>query len=424
MPEHAGYAPQFNDNNGFVNSQDEWTYVGLKYIDLGFNVYCHRATPTGKRDCMGHLSGEGLIGRAHSQGASVYVSIGGWSLSDAFPELSANAESRQTFAMNCVGLIREYNFDGIGKSFLLDVLSICVLQFSHIDSLYCLRILDIDWEFPGYEPHRGTSADGENFVLLLQDIRSAIDAYTTATYPNGERTFGLTAALPCNPSIIDHQDIPRVSEILTELNLMTYDFHGTWNEKVGINSPLFDQPKDKLDSPEHSVNGCVERWVRDGADKSKINIGLPFYGRSYSGTTELYSTFDGADALNWWADEGQPQYYNILDKLTNMTSLRDDVTKTQFAFFEDGSGVVSFDDSQSICDKVEYALEEELHGYIIWELSGDLTEDLRTPLLDAVNFKLEQGDTFDCESFRLETRDENGEVVKQEIGKPDPWYGE
>ena len=115
VPEHAGYAPQFNDNNGFINSQDEWTYVGSKYIDLGFNVHCHRATPTGKRDCMGHLAGEGLIGRAHSQGAAVYVSIGGWSLSDVFPELSANAESRRTFAMNCVGLIREYNFDGIGK---------------------------------------------------------------------------------------------------------------------------------------------------------------------------------------------------------------------------------------------------------------------------------------------------------------------
>ncbi len=52
---------------------------------------------------------------AHSQGASVYVSIGGWSLSDAFQELSANDESRRTFAMNCVGLIREYNFDGIGE---------------------------------------------------------------------------------------------------------------------------------------------------------------------------------------------------------------------------------------------------------------------------------------------------------------------
>lgn len=85
---------------------------------------------------MGHLAGEGLIGRAHSQGASVYVSIGGWSLSDAFPELSANAESRRTFAMNCVGLIREYNFDGIGKVFLCLMLvsNLILLKFNFASS--------------------------------------------------------------------------------------------------------------------------------------------------------------------------------------------------------------------------------------------------------------------------------------------------
>jgi chitinase len=59
---------------------------------------------------------KGLIGRAHSQGALVYPSIGGWSLSGVFPELSADASARRNFAKNCVGLIREYNFDGIGES--------------------------------------------------------------------------------------------------------------------------------------------------------------------------------------------------------------------------------------------------------------------------------------------------------------------
>ncbi len=204
---------------------------------------------------------------------------------------------------------------------------------------------------------------------------------------------------------------------------MTYDFHGTWDDLVGHNAPLYDQPEDLFESPEYSVNGCVQRWIRDGADKSKINVGLPFYGRSFGGTTKMYSEFDGPDGMNWWADEGQPQYYNILDTLPDMISLRDDVTKTQYAYFEDG-GIISFDDNQAICDKVEYAREHELHGFLIWELSGDLTEDHRTPLLDVVNYKLEQGDNFDCELFRLETRDENGEVIDPENAEPNPWYGE
>ena len=84
------------------------------------------------------------------------------------------------------------------------------------------------------------------------------------------RYYGLTAALPCGPSIIANQDISHVGRLLTELNLMTYDFHGSWNEKTGVNAPLYDQE----DSPEFSVHGCVENWLEGGAPKEKINIGF------------------------------------------------------------------------------------------------------------------------------------------------------
>ena len=51
-------------------------------------------------------------------------------------------------------------------------------------------------------------------------------------------------------------------------------------------------------------------------------------------------------------------------------------------------GLVSYDDERAICDKTGYAIDNNLNGYIIWELSGDLMPDLSTPLLDATNAKL------------------------------------
>lgn len=142
-----------------------------------------------------------------------------------------------------------------------------------------------------------------------------------------------------------------------------------------MNAPLYDQDPKKFESVDASVNGCVERWVRDGADKSRINIGLPFYGRSFGGAKSLYTTHTGVDGIHWWADEGMPQYANILEKLPEMITLRDDITKTQYAYFDSPKGgLVSFDDQQAICDKVEYAREQGLSGWIIWDLSVSSTK--------------------------------------------------
>ena len=107
------------------------------------------------------------------------------------------------------------------------------------------------------------------------------------------------------------------------------DLHGSWNEKTGVNSPLYDQE----DSPELSVHGCVNNWLEGGAPREKINIGwavrahesfayafisyahhyllvLPstqFYGRSFLGAQGLHESHEGNDDSTWWADEGVPQ---------------------------------------------------------------------------------------------------------------------
>ena len=77
-----------------------------------------------------------------------------------------------------------------------------------------------------------------------------------------------------------------------------------------------------------------------------------------------------------------------------MTSVWDEKTWTQYAYFDSG-GLVSFDNEAAICAKVEYAIDHDLGGFIIWELSGDLMDDLSTPLLEVTNKKL-NNPNFNC----------------------------
>jgi chitinase len=353
-----------SDVKGNLYGTDSWADPNVLFGPYDYNPsadapqYCSHDSP-GVKNCATHFYDQGLISRVHSAGAEIWPSIGGWSLSTTFPTLAASSSSREQFANDCLSLIQDYNFDGI----------------------------DIDWEYPGFEEHQGTPDDTQNFNLLLQEIRNKLDSLTKET----GKTYGLSAAVSCDPEQILKYDVPMLSSILSEINIMTYDFHGTWDPTTGVNSPLYPQGWGPID---YDVSSCVRNWREAGGISSKLNIGMPFYGRSFATAIGLNQNYTGADTAHWGADEGSPNYYNIAESLSQMTTVRDEVTKTPYAYFSSG-GMVSYDDRQSICEKTEYLLKEDLAGMIIWELSGDLMSDLSTPLLDAINSKL-SNPTMDC----------------------------
>lgn len=56
---------------------------------------------------------------------------------------------------------------------------------------------------------------------------------------------------------------------------------------------------------------------------------------------------------------------NLMDKVKDMTVMWDDQSATPYAFTNSGSvGLVSYDDERSICLKTEYALTENLQGFV------------------------------------------------------------
>jgi chitinase len=73
-----------------------------------------------------------------------------------------------------------------------------------------------------------------------------------------------------------------VARIFLQISIMTYDYHGTWDDYTGLNSPLYsrndpdfsNQTGDNWKNANYSIN----YWISNGCPPEKINFGLAAYG--------------------------------------------------------------------------------------------------------------------------------------------------
>jgi chitinase len=295
----------------------------------------------------------GLLDLAHQKGVKVMASIGGWSMCKHFPEMAADPVKRQKFIDDCVKLVNT-GFDGI----------------------------DLDWEYPG--PYAGmnftgSQADFANFENLVQAIRNAIG-------PNKL----ITAAFSADPVKLQGFNWSKLNSTMSYFNIMTYDFNGGWSNKAGHNSPIFNYPNSE--APTFNWQSAYNALVSYGAQKSKINMGSPFYGRGVitNGTAALNAPTvkraetvqpDGpiqtcADFTNWPKDvyDGTPNYFYIkqvaLGSGSGWTRGWDDVAKAPY--LTKGNFFLSYDDEESIGHKAQFINNNQLAGTIVWTVYGDL----------------------------------------------------
>jgi len=295
-------------------------------------------------------------------GCDVYATVGGDGSSDEVLSMMAwDKDARKNFTNSCVWLIENYDFDGI----------------------------DFAWELSS-----ASSQDMINFNTLLTEVRQALD---DLALERPGKTYGLTAELPCILDNFYNLDIIFLNAILTEFNIMTYDFFV--DGIAYVNSPLHGPAGDPA-----SVSGCVGSYLSRGAKKDKINIALPFFGKSFRGARAMgeqcIQDWQGlcGDTLTWVEDKGSPQYYHIYKKLGSMATSFDEQTKTLYAINDES--ILSYDNEYSTCLKTEYALGMGLNGVVIRDLAGDFLDDSSTPLLDALHAKM-TNPTLHCDSKEL-----------------------
>jgi len=299
----------------------------------------------------------------------VLLSLGGWTQSHRFSD-AALPENREEFVKSCIDM-----FMGQGE------LAPGVSAAGVFDGF------DIDWEYPGScgETCSFRPEDRENFPALLAEFRRQLelleDDVQAATSARPE--YLLTIAVPAGAANYDPIDIGNVHPHLDWINVMAYDFHGGWESRGPANhhAMLFRSPCDGEGSD--WGDKAVHAYITGGVPPGKLLLGVPFYGRGWSGVSAvgdgLCQSARGVPRGTY--EKGVDDYEELIGN--GHQGFSDRETATHWTF--NGSEFWSFDDPESIGWKAGYVGDRALRGVMFWELSGDTPD---AELLDALRTNL------------------------------------
>ena len=301
----------------------------------------------------------------------VLISLGGWTWSRYFSDAALTRASRERFVASCVDLFIKGNLPDPGWGGMGGP-GAAAGVFDGID---------LDWEWPGSEGNVGNvirPEDKHNFTLLLEEFRKQLDAYGKQT----RNHYLLTAFLPAAPAKIKAGF--EVDEIFDSLDFATvqgYDLHGAWEPLTNHQSNLYKSRQDPT-SPRFSVNGTIKTYLRRGAPRRELVVGVPFYSRGWTGVTSsgdgLFAASTGAAPGTW---EPGAEDYEVAKSFLDRGFTRYWDRKTRSAWLFDGTTFWTFDDPQVLREKVDYVRDNRLGGVMFWELSGDTPEG---ELIDAL----------------------------------------
>ena len=312
---------------------------------------------------------ESLVTVGHANGVSIILSIGGiyGSGKSAMDYITEDSVRTQTFVDRVIDFAETWGYDGI----------------------------EVDWEPP---------ANLTQNMLLLRILKRAMD---------------LSASV--NKLIIagandyeDYWDASWVNANVDQFNIMLYDMNWPGSgycqacslDVTGYNAPIYRTDPEVypvLADYNYNYNGDTpargdtpssgpRKFIESGYNSSVLGLGIPFYGYVYNGKT----------APNQLRGASYPQYISyplILDAIdAGLVVNRDTTAKTVWCggtvsddiswyLSTSDDGYITYDDSTSIVEKIDFLNSLNMGGVMIYELwQGwfDAGTSPRDPLLRAV----------------------------------------
>nr|CTQ88266.1 Chitinase (EC 3.2.1.14) [Kibdelosporangium sp. MJ126-NF4] len=349
---HLNYAFGFLDEQGGCVSADPWA-------DYQRPFPAEQAI-TGKADepgqaLAGNLNQIKQLKRKFPQ-LRVYISLGGWTGSKYFSNAALTPQSRAAHVKSCIDLWIKGNLPGAPAGAAKGV-------FDGVD---------LDWEWPSTEGNAGNVVrpeDKQNFTKLLFEYRKQLLGQGFGD----RRRYDLTAFLPANREAMDRgYELASVYRLLTFATVQGYDYHGTW-EKTTNQQSAIRAPEGDPTTPKDSSEIVVDAHLARGAPRDKITLGVPYYGRGWTGVTNqnngLFQQSTGPAPATY--EPGYDDYRKLTALLASgaYKLYRDE--KAGHAWLFDGTTFWTYDDPTELKRKGKFIRDRRLGGAMIWSLDGD-----------------------------------------------------